>query len=521
MAIRLCGHISRANYDRIRLSFRHQLRLFTLWKLQKRVAALSGISPEVYDWCSQNCMAFTGRWEQDTHCRRCRRARYNMDGKPVAQFDFIPVANRLNALFQDRDLAKLMRYRHEYQSQEGVREDIFDSDGYNKLCRQNIIINGQDTGRKFFEGRRDVALSFLGDGVQIFEHGHKASDTCWPMILQNLNLPPSERCKLRNVIPIMVIPGPQQPKDFNSFLYPFVQEMLKLAGPGVNCYDAYRKEYFTLRAFPILVCGDMQAIKHFSGMKGPNSKLPCRACRITGVYDPTRKSYYVPLTQPFDPGDPPDDILSYDPENLPLRTADGIKRQTKEIYTARTKTAHNQLATDYGITHATILDRIPSLQRPDSYPHEFMHLFLINHGPNLVSLWTGKYDGINDPGSENYLISARDWAEIGRETYSASRIIPSAFTRPLPNIATDRKLYNAEAWSFWFQYIGPVVLRGRLAQKYYAHYLEFVHILKALLALTITVEKIEQLQEQVVGYVQRFEECVTLSPIDIICSHFD
>jgi hypothetical protein len=508
MAIRLCGHISRANYDRIRLSFRNQLRLCTLWKLPKRVAALSGISPEAYDRCSENCVAFTGQWERDTHCRRCRRARYNLDGKPVAQFNYIPVAERLQALFQDRDLAKLMRYRHEYRSQEVVREDIFDSNDYKKLCQQNIFINGHDTGRKFFQGRRDVALSLLGDGVQIFDHGHKASDTCWPIILQNLNLPPSERCKLRNVIPLMVIPGPQEPKDFNSFFYPFIQEMLKLAGPGVNCYDAYRKEYFTLRAFPILVCGDMQAIKHFSGMKGPNSKLPCRACRITGEYDPARKSYYVPLTRPFDPEDPPDHILSYDPNNLPLRTADGIQRQTEEIYAARTQSARNVLAKDYGITHVTILDRIPSLRRPDSYPHEFMHLFLINHGPNLVLLWTGGYDGIDDAGSENYLIPARDWAEIGRETYSASRTIPSAFIRPLPNIATSRKLYNAEAWSFWFQYLGPIVLHGRLAEKYYTHYMEFVQILKTLLALTVTTDQIEQLQGQAVGYVQRFEEYV-------------
>jgi hypothetical protein len=506
MAIRLCGHISRANYDRIRLSFRRQLKLLTLWKLQRRMATLSGVSPEVYDRCSQNCMAFTGRWEHDTHCRRCRRARYNLDGKPVAQFDFIPVANRLQASFQDQDLAKLMRYRHEYQAQEGIREDFFDSDAYNNLCRQNIIINGQDTGRKFFQGRRDVALSFLGDGVQIFDHGHKASDTCWPIILQNLNLPPSERCKLRNVVPIMVIPGPQQPKDFNSFLYPFVQESIRLAGPGVRTYDAHRKEWFTLRAFPVLVCGDMQAIKHFGGMRGPNSKLPCRACRIEGVYDAARRSYYIPLVRPFDPEDPPDSIESYDPRNLPLRTVDGIKRQTNAIHTARNKTAQNKLATDSGVSHTTILDRIPSLQRPDSYPHEFMHLFLLNHGPNLVFLWTGRYDGVDGPGCENYLISGSDWADIGRETYAASRTIPSAFIRPLPNIATDRKLYNAEAWSFWFQYIGPIVLHGRLAEKYYNHYMDFVAILKTLLALSITVEGVQQLQEQVVKYVEQFEE---------------
>ncbi|KAF8592922.1 hypothetical protein BDV93DRAFT_567159 [Ceratobasidium sp. AG-I] len=176
------------------------------------------------------------------------------------------------------------------------------------------------------------------------------------------------------------------------------------------------------------------------------------------------------------------------------------------ITAAPTKTARNQLATDYGISRPTILDRIPSLQRPDSYPHEFMHLFLLNHGPNLVSLWTDWYDGISGPGLEDYLISADDWADIGRETFVASVTLPDTFTRPLPNIATDRRLFNAESWSFWFQYIGPVVLRGRLADKYYEHDLEFVYILKTLLALSSTTQIVEDLKRCVAGYVERFEE---------------
>lgn len=80
-----------------------------------------------------------------------------------------------------------------------------------------------------------------------------------------------------------------------------------------------------------------------------------------------------------------------------------------------------------------------------------MHLFLINHGPNLISLWIGKYDGLNGPGSENHMISPATWSEIGRETFLSSRTIPAAFTRALPNIATDWRLYNAESWSFWLQ----------------------------------------------------------------------
>lgn len=455
----------------------------------------------IYDRCRHNCLAFTGNFSKDTHCRRCRTPHYLPTGKAAAQWDYIPVAGRIQTIFLDRVLAELMTYRHKYKQQDGIIKDISNSFLYKELCGKNIIINGVDTGRKFFQGENDVALSMLGDGVQLFERGHKQTDTCWPIILQNLNLPPSERCKLCNVIP-----GPHQPKDFNSFFYPLVMELQTLASPGVRCYDAYNNKHFTLRAFPLLVCGDMQAIKYFGGLKGPGSKVPCRGCRMVGVYDPIRKSYYLPLTRPFDTDDPPEHILSYDPRNLPLRTTEGIRQQTQKILPAPTVTARNDLSRDFGISHQTILDTIPSLRQPDSYPHEFKHLFLLSHGPNMVALWTGKFDGISGPGSENYIISAADWAEIGRESFAASQSIPSAFIRPLPNIATSIKLYNAESWSFWLQFIGPVVLHGRLPDKYYNLYLDFVWIPKTLLAFSITLETLDELRNRIISYVQRFEE---------------
>ena len=135
-----------------------------------------------------------------------------------------------------------------------------------------------------------------------------------------------------------------------------------------------------------------------------------------------------------------------------------------------------------------------------------MHLFLLNHGPNLISLWTNCYNGISGPGTEDYLISAADWTEIGTKTFAASVTLPQAFTRPLPNFSTDRRFFNAESWAFWLQYVGQVVLCGRLADKYYEHYLEFVHILKTLLALSSTIKQIEDLRHRVASYLERFEE---------------
>jgi len=44
----------------------------------------------------------------------------------------------------------------------------------------------------------------------------------------NNNLHPSLRVKKENLLIPFLIPGPNQPKDFNTFLRPFINEMKEL-----------------------------------------------------------------------------------------------------------------------------------------------------------------------------------------------------------------------------------------------------------------------------------------------------
>jgi len=46
----------------------------------------------------------------------------------------------------------------------------------------------------------------------------------------NNNLPQELRVKKENLMVTLIIPGPNQPQDFNSFLYPLIQEMKMLEG---------------------------------------------------------------------------------------------------------------------------------------------------------------------------------------------------------------------------------------------------------------------------------------------------
>ncbi|QRV83077.1 Transposase family Tnp2 protein [Ceratobasidium sp. AG-Ba] len=501
-AIRQFGHISQRNYERIRYSFRDKVFLMTLQCFGTRIAKLSGVKPEDYDCCINVCHAFIGQFADEDKCSTCGALRYDELGRPRQSYQYIPTTGRFLAMFNNPSFIEKLEYRHNYEQREGRIDDVFDGQLYKNLCQQNIAIEGEDIGVKYFSGKYDIATSLLADGVQIFK---QETATCWPIILQILNLPPRDRVQMRNVMPLCVIPGPNQPKDFNSFLEPFVLECQKMAR-GVEAFNTRTGRPFILRHHPILVGGDMQAIKHLEEMKGVGGKLPCRGCESEAIYHRNKRTYYLPLAEPLDPDNPAARTSSYDPLNLPTRTEAGMKRQTQKMLNAETPREYEKLGTKYGISGPTILDQIPSLKRPTSYPHEFLHLFLLNHFRDLVSLWSSTDPAITDDGCEDYLISPADWAEIGRETEAASASIPSYFTRPLPNINTQRRLYCGESWAFWLLYIGPIVLRNRLADKYYNHFLELVSIVKCLIQFENSTERIEQLREEMAGYVERYEE---------------
>ncbi|QRV73589.1 Transposase family tnp2 [Ceratobasidium sp. AG-Ba] len=505
MAIRQFGHISMRNYERIRYSFRDKIRLLSLQRLKTCVEALAGFKPEIYNCCVNVCHAFTGTHSVTDTCSICSEPRYDEKGAPRKSFQYIPTIPRFQAFFNNPALIRKLAYRHEYPQEDGAMNDFFDSAMYKDLQNRNIVVDGEDLGVKFFSGKYDIATSILTDGVQIFKKSNQENSSCWPIMLQILNLPPANRAQLRNVVPLCVIPGPNQPKDFDSFLVPFVAECKRFAR-GVETYNALTGRTFLLRQHPVLVGGDMQAIKHFEQMKGPNAKVPCRGCLGIGCYHHGKRTYYIPLSEPLSADAPANTTNSYDPLALPLRTETNLSRQLDKMESAPTKTSYEELAQKYGIAGRSILDEIPSIKRPTSYPHEFLHLWLLNHGPNLVSLWSGKHPGIANSGCEDYLISPADWAEIGRETEQATNSIPSAFSRSLPNIQTSPHLYCGESWSFWLIYVGPAVLRGRLKKKYYEHYLELVSILKCLLDYNNTTERIKQLRGEIAGYVVRFEE---------------
>ena len=226
---------------------------------------------------------------------------------------------------------------------------------------------------------RDIALGCSADGFAPHKHHMK---TCWPVVILNYNLSPDVRFHQENIIPLGIIPRPKKPQDFDSFIWPLMEELLQLE-LGVKAYDALSETLFVLHAYVIIVFGNIPTMSLLMRMKGHNAHLPCCMCKIVGVRGPF-KNYYVPLnrTNCNEPSMP----LCYEPSDLPIHTHNNFIDEAHSVQFAHNLTTAEELAKKSGIKGLPVLSTLSSLRFPSSCPYELMHLIWSNLIPNLISL---------------------------------------------------------------------------------------------------------------------------------------
>lgn len=497
MASKLRTHFSKQTYEDIRCSFAEEIGLPSEYVAWRRIQVLSGIQSRLYGCCINSCCLFLGKYRDLQTCPFCKEARFSPSGKPRKYFRYIPLIPQLQALYQNLSMINKLKYRALFKHKQGVVQDIFDGQHYRLLCRQRLH---PDRPYRFFGDPRDLALGLSLDGFSMFKRRRKGNSTAWPLIIVNYNLPPTIRTHLENVICVGVIPGPKQFKDLNSFLIPLLEELLELDS-GVETVDRSAdpsNRQFTLRAFLILAFGDIPALSKLLGIKGHNALCPCRACDIWGIKDnrPNSHVYYVPMTHP--------NGEYWDPTDLPMRTASSFEERIAEMEAAPTKSARDDLAREYGINSRCLLSVLRTIDMAASFPYDFMHLVYENLVPNLIRHWTGTFKNLNE-GTGNYRLTGAQWEAIGAETTAATKSLPAEFVGTLPDIAQDIGLYKAEGYSFWIQYLAPILLKGRLPDKYYYHLLNLRDIIELALQFEITNSEIATLEQLIIRWVADYE----------------
>jgi hypothetical protein len=404
--------------------------------------------------------------------------------------------------------AKEMQYRaFEHEHTADKISDVFDSHIYRRLLGKRVAITGSHA-HCYFSDPRDITLGLSTDGFCPFK---RRKATAWPLVLFNYNLPPEIRFHGDNKIDLGTIPGPNKPKDFDSFAWPVFEEFVYLQY-GVKAFDVLGDELFRLRAYLILVFGDIPAMAMLMRMTGHNGFSPCRMCKILGVRTPNSENntYYVPLYRSFHPTVTESDsaIVVYNPADLPLRTEAEMLCQAKEVRDASSKAQKGRLSKVYGIKGVSLFSHLKSLCFPLSFPYDFMHLIWENLIPNLILLWTGAFKGV-DEGTGEYQFQLHIWEAIGEATVAAGSTIPAVFGARPPNPAKNKSSYSADAWSVWALYLGPILLRRRFRnQRYYKHFVELIKLLQICLQFEITTEEVQTVRDGFINWVEDYERWV-------------
>ena len=124
---------------------------------------------------------------------------------------------------------------------------------------------------------RNIRFGLSSDGINPFGNMSSKHST-WPVLLCIYNLPPWLCMKRKYIMMSLLIEGPKQPgNDIDVYLALLIDDLKTLCDKGVNVYDAYKKDYFQIRAMIFCTISDFPAYGNLSGYS-TKGKFACPVC---------------------------------------------------------------------------------------------------------------------------------------------------------------------------------------------------------------------------------------------------
>jgi hypothetical protein len=203
------------------------------------LAAWTGVHLMRFDMCHKGCVGYTGDFSELTHCPDCGKSCYDLIalqlGKqgPRQQFFIMPPGPQLQACWLHPEHAEQMKY-----GVQTMQENIEFQDGNGgQLPSHTDVFSGAAFLNHFERGciaQHNVMGLYACDDAQLYKSW---SSDCWFGSLVILNLPPEIRYKQEHVCPILIIPGPNKPKNMDSFHYPLFHQFAALMKEGFYITD--------------------------------------------------------------------------------------------------------------------------------------------------------------------------------------------------------------------------------------------------------------------------------------------
>ena len=236
----------------------------------------SGVVAWEDNMCVDSCVGFMGPFKRLEHCPDCGKPRYgeSAEGKKIPRkvFTMFLAGPQLQARWKSPEMAKKMHYRwekaqdirHEHEESPdtapGVYDDILSGEAYLDAASETPI------------NEYDTVLMLSIDGAQLCEH---KQSHCWIYIWIILDLGPDERYKIWNILPGGVIPGPEEPKNIDSFLFPGLAHVSALQRKGLPIWDTYHQRRTLSSPFLHLVLVDTIAMTQLTRSAGHQGRKGC------------------------------------------------------------------------------------------------------------------------------------------------------------------------------------------------------------------------------------------------------
>jgi hypothetical protein len=499
--------------------------LHSYWVVKSRLEKLSGITQIETDMCLKSCIAFTGPFADLERCPECHESRYDdkKPGKvPFKRFYTIPLGPQIQAQWKTPEGANRMRYRN--RKTEAIRakfnqipgepidvyEDIYDGYQYLEAVRSGLIKED------------DTLVLFTLDGAQLYRD--KDSD-CYFFAWIVLNLSPDLRCKKAYILPGGFVPGPNRPKNVESYLIPSFRHVSAIQREGgLAIWEGQMQEVRTSNLFFAGGNADTVGLTDLSAFVGHQGAHGCRIlCPPGGRHKPGMGIYY------------PVAALPYDCDNHPLRNCinnckvpDNCRHPDVDISTltvgnpqqyladlrlvleSRTKTAFDENRLKTGISRPTICLGF----QPDSmYPPpliftvDLMHLNGNNLPMHLLNLWRGKVNIVGPKPNFDVLSDEAIWSGHGKLVASMASYFPTSFGRtprnPKEKINTG---YKAIEWVNYFWILGPAIFRLVLPHEHWVHFCKLVSGIRIIHQRKIHASDLQLAHGLLLQWVTEFEE---------------
>ncbi|CAA7049914.1 unnamed protein product [Microthlaspi erraticum] len=271
----------------------------------KKFLKVFGFGYDLIHACKNDCILFRKEYEDLVSCPRCKGPRWERDkntgeekkGIPAKFLRYFPIKDRFKRMYRSKRLAEELRWHFTNATEDGTMRHPVDSLTW-------VQVN--DKWPEFADEARNLRLGLSTDGMNPFSIQNTKYST-WPVLLVNYNMAPTKCMKAENMMLTMLIPGPTAPSNnIDVYLQPLIDDLKDLWNEGMEVYDAFLKERFTLKAMLLWSITVYPALGTLAGCKVKGKQ----ACNVCGKDTPhrwlkfSRKHMYMSNRKRLQPGHP-------------------------------------------------------------------------------------------------------------------------------------------------------------------------------------------------------------------------